>query len=620
MRIQPRQRILDVWRSMMSACLDDGGQWIWGGRDGSNSVSDAEQLLCLLSPSMEIASFALDRPDDIADDIRETLQLLGDGAKVGRFIIDVLGDYLDRYTGPDDQPIFAAGSYLRPNQSAGPTESQQQIEVVDSYSMSLTLCIAALGFLQTFGRYVDSQRRMDRMEVSERIRVLSAALSKRLTAAMVGMVRSFVVSTVEPSSVVGRAMLAMLNQTDAPREMVVDGVRRQLERVRSRLRYDDAIGTPGVDLDDDELMFECGWTWGIARDSAKVPLEETVGIASQPGFAEPRPYLYFTLTALDGINNLASARTRELDLLNDDQRRLTDALQIRWEMALQYWSTIAQYGDGNWPLQDIPWRTSDGAESEYHSLIVTAVLIQELIRRGAKDFENTKIVGVLETLADRGRINSRATGNDVAASLHVPGVLLNLLGSSRTGGEPELVWVVSDYAAVLLGRALQAARLSGDSQIRGRLMTLAESAMDHLDSRTIQEGSAAGLWDRPDRIFGETDRADRHAPDWYMTKRIVECFIIAYTTFSEPPLRTQTMVDKAVELLNEADHVLNKELLDVSDYDGPNRTALTSIEQRLSRARSLVEKQPGTAKSLAYAALQQLDELAYARQDAKRSS
>ena len=72
-RIQPRQNILDVWRSVVAASFRDGF-WTWGGRDASNSISDAEQLLCLLYPAAEIESLALDRPDEMADDVRSVLR------------------------------------------------------------------------------------------------------------------------------------------------------------------------------------------------------------------------------------------------------------------------------------------------------------------------------------------------------------------------------------------------------------------------------------------------------------------------------------------------------------------------------------------------------------------
>lgn len=43
---------------MLYASYPDRKKWVWGGREGSSSISDAEQLLCLLLPVHEIDTFA----------------------------------------------------------------------------------------------------------------------------------------------------------------------------------------------------------------------------------------------------------------------------------------------------------------------------------------------------------------------------------------------------------------------------------------------------------------------------------------------------------------------------------------------------------------------------------
>jgi hypothetical protein len=80
-------------------------------------------------------------------------------------------------------------------------------------------------------------------------------------------------------------------------------------------------------------------------------------------------------------------------------------------------------------------------------------------------------------------------------------------------------------------------------------------------------------------------------------------------------------VEDAVALLNEAEHLLNRELLEVNAADfSANRRALAKIERHLDRARRLIDERPGTAVVLTMRALDQLDELAYADQDAMRSN
>jgi hypothetical protein len=71
------------------------------------------------------------------------------------------------------------------------------------------------------------------------------------------------------------------------------------------------------------------------------------------------PYLYFTVVALDGIQGLFLDRTLTVGLLNVERQKLAEALCLRWELTQQYWSGIARFGGDRWPLQDIPWRTTE---------------------------------------------------------------------------------------------------------------------------------------------------------------------------------------------------------------------------------------------------------------------
>jgi hypothetical protein len=617
-RIQPRAQILNVWKTLISTCYQDG-TWQWGGRDGANSISDAEQLLCLLYPATEINVLALDRPDAMAEDVKDTLQAMGGATRIGEVVVRVLEEYIDNHTDPEGEPEFAAGSYLRANDGYEPTEEQRGIEVVDSYSMSLTLCIAALGFLRVFTVFAQAQTYDEAKELVKRIDVLSEKISTRLTAAMVGLLRSFVVNTVSTKSEAGQTIIRMLNQTGQPPKVMAENIMRGLDPVRTQLRGIKLAMVPGAELGAEDMLFECGWTWGIAREADTIDFVQA-RIAGQSGSADPRPYLYFSVVALDGINDLTSQRTRQLDLLDENQRRLAEALQTRWHLTQLYWSTVARFGAGRWPLEDIPWRTSDGQESDYYSLVVSAVLIQDLVNRTANDEDLTRAVEIFDELARRGRITRRVTKDDPAVAVHVPGVRMSLVGTEDIGNGPRLSWIVSDYAPVLLKRILQAARLSGNVTARDRLMELAKSVMEHLDSRIIQEGPAAGLWDDSARAFGLTDSSPSQ-PSWYLTERVLEGLVTADRTYRSLPLRPVTLVEDAVALLNEAEHLLNRELLEVNAADfSANRRALAKIERHLDRARRLIDERPGTAVVLTMRALDQLDELAYADQDAMRSN
>jgi hypothetical protein len=616
-RIQPRHQILDVWQAIL-ACSYRDGVWTWGGRDESNSISDAEQLLCLLYPATEIDSLSIDRADAVGADVRRALKPLGEIGQLPRTVLGIAEEYVRKYTDEDQEPIFDSGRYV----SAGPramTAEQSGLQLVDAYSMSVSLCLATLGFLQVYGQ---SARRSD----SERIDFVRDGMRRRLTAAMVGLLRSFVVNTTAPDGQAGQAILGTVNTTGAPEQQVFERLRRQLTRVRAVLRDDARIGlSPDMRsrLEDESQLFECGWTWGISSEARPIDIDFVKGVPlnESQGYAVPRPYLYFTVVALDGINDLRSERTRELGLLDENQRRLADALEIRWAMTQRYWSTVARFGDRKWPLENIPWRTSDDEESEYFSLLVSAVLVQDLQARRATDDDLTRAVQIFEELAGRGRITSRVTAGDKAVELHLPGVRLTLGGADVLG--PPLYRHVADFAPLLLKRSLQAAGLSQNVQARDRLMAVAEFTMEHLHKRRLRSGQSAavGLWDDPrealslDGASGVDQR-----PSWYITERVVEGLVAAAKVFQGSPLRNGEQVDRARLLIAEAEHLLNTELMDAdADDESVMRTGLGEIESRLGRAREILSERPGTAAALAMAALRDLDQIAVAHGDATRS-
>jgi len=629
MRIQPRRQILDIWRSVLCASFQDGA-WIWGGRDESNSISDAEQLLCILYPATELPNLALDRPDAMAEDVSKALEQLGDANTIPRKIIDVLADYIDRYTDDRGEPIFTGGSYLSTGNSDGSyvaasqqiTEEQRALEVAASYSMSVSLCLAALGFISTYKPLT-----VRKVSLREKLEHLERLINDRLTIAMIGLLRCFVVNTVGTKDPARAVILAMVNQDGASDQVVLSKLRARLARVRTRLLDDVRIGVDvEAGLSEEDRLFECGWGWGIVRNATPVEIDiSQTGLTNQPrigtqvGIADPRPYLYSTVVALDGINDLRSQRTLELGLLNDEQRRLSDALQIRWDLTQRYWSTIARFGDQNWPLEDIPWRTSDDEESDYYSLLVSAVLVQDLENRQATDDDLNRAVAIFESLAQRGRITRRVTVDDPAVGMHVPGVQMRLGGTEAIG--PQLCWSVADFAPLLLKRTLQSAHLSANVNARDQLMRLAEMTMEHLSRRQISQGPAAGLWDNPGEVlFLRKDFQPEDKPSWYLTERIVEALVEAARTFVGSPLHSTAVASRAFDLLHEADHLLNQEILDAdTDDTSVRRAELISIEATLTRARRIVVEKPGTANALAMDVLRRLDELAVAHLDATRS-
>src|SRR5437762_6506503 len=134
MKLQPRQQILEIWQATARTSFQDG-KWLWGGRYSSNSISDAEQLLCLMTPAAGPAVFKLDRPDETSDDALRSLRTLGDSVEIPRLLIRVLTDYMERYSAADGTPVFAGEDYFQPPlDRAELTGAQRALDVVDSFS------------------------------------------------------------------------------------------------------------------------------------------------------------------------------------------------------------------------------------------------------------------------------------------------------------------------------------------------------------------------------------------------------------------------------------------------------------------------------------------------------
>lgn len=614
MLIEPRAQLLDIWRSIVDYSFD-GKSWRLGGRSEGNSISDAEQLLCILYPATQLPMLRLDSLDEIAPDALEALEKLGSDIDVVRRILDALGAYLRTYLDADGKPTFAAGSYLarewEDQSDSGPTDEQLAMEIVDSYSMSVTLSLAAVGFLQVLRGGVTNTKTL------RQIGELHRLASERLTAAMAGLLRSFSVHVFERESVPGKHFLRTLNQGNAPERIVAEEFTRSVTDIRTRLREEVLIGSaPGREgLENPNRLFECGWSWGVVKDADKIDFLSE-GTPQREGIAEDRPSLYFTGIALDGIQDLFSDRTRILGLLNDEQQRLATTLQLRWELALQFWNQVATFGNGRWPVEDVPWRTTDGAESDYFTLFACSIVVQRIEQAVTRERESpaslVRIGRVLEELASRGRITRRPTESDQALSLHVPGVRLRLPGSEDLG--PRQAWIVSSFASLLLKRTIATASLIPETSVRDRFASLGDQIWEHVLGRRLDSGVGAGLWDQPSNVLPVDKQQAPEQPSWYHTERVVECLVAASEVIREKPRTSQVLSDLAAEVLAEAEHLYDREKLNGTPNAGLSiRTTFQSVAARLDRARDLRFDQPATSLVLAQDVLRDLDVISTAR-------
>ncbi|MFD3730053.1 SCO2524 family protein [Streptomyces sp. NPDC058632] len=606
MQIKPRQHLLDIWRAAARHSFDDG-KLVWGETDGLSSVADAERLLCLLYPATEVPAFRLDQPDTTERDVLRALERVGSRLEIPPNMITVLSQFMRTHTGPDDSPTFSGGHYFRPTDPKQKlTHEQTQLGVVDAYSMSVTLCLATLGFLKVY------EENTTRPEVRRSLGELRDATNARLTAAMVSLLRSFTVNVFDAESEQGRRLIQVIGQDKQSDRAVLQQFSRRFRPLRATII--ESLSR-GIEVDesirDESQLFECGWAWGVVKDAPTIT-DLDVLVKGQPdGIADRLPYVYFTVVALDGIQDLFSDRTLTLGLLDADQQKLAEALRLRWELSQQYWSAIARFGTERWPLEDLPWQTTGlRLESEYFSLTVAAILVHDLIRRKATDDDLTRTVAIMERLADRGRVTSRMTRNDPTVRLHHPGVTMPLAGSERSGAPLE--WRMTDFSAQLLKRIIQLAALSRNIEAQDRLIRLGEQTFGHLWNRRIEDGDGAGLWDNAAAVF--PDAALGRRLSWSITERVTECLVAARGLYEQQPIRSPELAELARELLSEAAHLFGKEQLEASaTADGSRGRAMRSIENRLDHARDLVDERPATAFALALPVLQELDTLAQAR-------
>ncbi|MEF9903760.1 SCO2524 family protein [Streptomyces sp. P9-A2] len=606
MQIKPRQHLLDIWQAAARHSFDDG-KLVWGETDGLSSVADAERLLCLLYPATEVPAFRLDQPDTTERDVLRALDRVGSRLEIPPNMITVLSQFMRTHTGPDDSPTFSGGHYFRPTDpKQKPTHEQTQLGVVDAYSMSVTLCLATLGFLKVY------EENTTRPEVRRSLGELREATNIRLTAAMVSLLRSFTVNVFDAESEQGRRLIQVIGQNKQSDRAVLQQFSRRFRPLRATII--ESLSR-GIEVDesirDESQLFECGWAWGVVKGAPTIT-DLDVPVKGQPdGIADRLPYVYFTVVALDGIQDLFSERTLTLGLLDEDQQKLAEALRLRWELSQQYWSAIARFGTERWPLEDLPWQTTGlRLESEYFSLTVAAILVHDLIRRKATDDDLTRTVAIMERLADRGRVTSRMTRNDPTVRLHHPGVTMPLAGSERSGAPLE--WRMTDFSAQLLKRIIQLAALSRNIEAQDRLIRLGEQTFEHLWNRRIEDGDGAGLWDNAAAVFPDAALGLRLS--WSITERVTECLVAARGLYEQRPIRSPELAELARELLSEAAHLFGKEQLEASvTADGSRGRAMRSIENRLDHARDLVDERPATAFALALPVLQELDTLAQAR-------
>ncbi|WP_034263882.1 SCO2524 family protein [Actinospica robiniae] len=613
--IQPRREIIEVWQALARHVYADR-RWRWDGVVAGNSVSDAELLLCILLPATAIPELALSDPNDTSEDVLAALAPLGDSTQIPRSIVQALEEFCERYTLPDGAADFSAGPLLAlADFGTALTRQQREIELTASHAISVHLCIAALAFTTTY------RSSAARGVMAARVDRLILRISSRLTQALVGLLRSFCMNPIEPDSSEGQDLFAMLDQGSATRYELITRFNDEMAVVRARLSEARLGVARFEELDNPNLLFELGWTWGVADSAPRIELyedgERSASIQRE-GLAQSTPDLHFTMEVLDAIGQLESESTRVLGLLDPEQERLANALLIRRDLCRLYWSTLARFDEEYWPVEDIPWRATDGVESDYFTLLMCGVVIGDVRIRAANEDDVARLVPLLEELAERSRITRRPLRGDQALDLHHPGIGLALPGRWEPDGE-EPRWRVTDFAAALLKRTVELAGLTASTTVRDQLFQHAANIWGHLRARSFTGGPALGLWDDPGRVFPELPPAESAAPSLAATYHVVDALVATWSAQATRVSRASGLGSMAEAMVSEAGDLLNQELIRAAALSTPFQSALQELQSAVNRAKDLVDGQPASAIALVVTVLHELDMIGMARADASRA-
>ncbi|MDR7277151.1 SCO2524 family protein [Catenuloplanes atrovinosus] len=543
MRLRPEDEIRAIWRTVTRHCFRDGG-FIWGDPRTGDSVNDAEQLLCILAPATELPSMLVDRPDATDPANLAALQLLGAPDEVPIRLARTMHEYLLRWRDERGDPVFSGGRYLPAAPGA---------DLLDGYVISVRFSLAAIGFCKVLHSV-----RPDTL-LPQIIRLASM----RLTAAMVGLLRSFSVHFFDEESPAGHRLRALVHQQGRSEPAVLAELTHALQEIRVGV-FDMLIGVnfTAESLASAPAMFDMGWTWGVISDAPQV---ETLPVtARQPaGIARDHPDPGLTLLAVEAITGLFSQRTRLLTLLDEEQNRLSRALQLRYDLARNYWSNVATFGDHRWPLERGPWTATDGSTGDRHTVAVAGLTAHNL--RGRRGSPDVPLAYLLRACADIGRRHGV-----VRPPLDGPPAVRPRAGAELVPApsphRDDLVRGVGTVLPDLFAVLLHAAGLTDNGPLRRQYEDLADVLWEHV-------APGAHL-----------------APDWRHLLRVTDGLTHAVLVSDGGTVPFAAPLALAHQLMTEAD-----ELAAAIADDSGHRSRL---QARLDHARRLTDRQPGTAVAL----------------------
>jgi len=487
---------------------------------------------------------------------------------------------------------FSPGGYL---ETIGGTGDPKALPwVVDSFTMSVSVCLHALYLIDRW-RADPTASRGARGEI-ERLEGLRRQLTQRLTDAMLGLCRSFAVSVQERKGEEGW-------EERTQRSWPQDASGRVLRDIGRRLgMFADPAALRGK-------AFECGWSWGpTPPDPFEAEYQDVDSWPAQEFYAEPAPYLYFTIGAIDGIGDLFSQKIVAAHLLTPQQSALATRLGFYRECASSYWSALAfaETPSGAWAVEDLPWRTADGSASDYWTLyLLTIALASDQARENfGGEQKLSRLLSLLEELAQRGRITRRPhpPGADPAVALHVPPGEQLCLRTMMPDGQPGAMvysWSIYDFAPRLLKLVAQVLAIATERSVRERASRLIDDIWsEHLVHRRVAPEVDSHAWDDIRTVFGEhpvstasdekTAAARSTVGSWYITERVVEALVAVVNAQRQRRSGGRLTAELANEILDDLGWIVTTGFPDE-----------TEIVRRVAAALEMVEESPTLALGIA---------------------
>jgi hypothetical protein len=593
MALSAREQLYEIlthWT--LDAASTDAAEPKWGddvfGHDERNIIADAEMMLCFLAPTFQLDSFSLAKINDVADGgLQRALENFSKrdvGGVTSRGTYPVPGSAVKNYISERIRSFvtvplesaFAPGAYVTGAEDGGDTVVPN-LKVVDAYTLTVSVCVQAMYLLTS---WIDHEEHSESPEAAGPAKMSRASFvetrglcSERLTIALLGLVRSFAVKSYDKD--VG---------ADAPGGW---GSSREWERKNRRAWPGEGFGWSSdvlatvrrrlgarpeykALLRGDDIPFACGFSWGPISDSFWGDDQMPDAATEYPTFADGEteawavdaPYLYFTITAIEGVADLLATKIRSANILNRDQSYLAAQLGFLVENTTLYWRALAfaprmrskrSEDSEGWYLERLPWRTSDADRDDYYSLYVIGLILgaREQLLNAA---ELGRIIMLLEELAQRGRITREpyifgdANAADAALQMHYPGKPLTLDYATGIDGLQQYVWTVDDFAPKLLKLAGIAAQRADDPGLRRRALRLADEVWEkNLKHRRFAKHVRGGsVWDIPLKSYTVMPELwDGHDPgddaelvdaevdgagleerySWHMTQRVAEALV-----------------------------------------------------------------------------------------------